>query len=52
MIEYFEDYGMLKWLDPNDYRKGKWRYVGYAIATDDEEYDIVENDNEYRFTRV
>ena len=50
----FTDYGMLEWLDPDNYYTGRWDYVGYATGANGIEYDIVRNeyDMEYRYTHV
>ena len=50
----FEGYGRLEWLNPDDYYKGRWDYIGYATGADGSEYDIVRNeyDMEYRYTHV
>ena len=51
---YFDEYGKLEWLDPDDYYSGHWDYVGYADGSDGTEYDIVRNeyDMEYRYTHA
>ena len=49
---YFTDFGTLEWLKPQDYWKHAWRFVGTAEGDDGERYDIVEMDNEYRYTNI
>ena len=52
---HFTDYGMLDWLDPDEYYyKGRWIYVGYAEGSDGNEYTLVrhEYDMEMRYTKI
>lgn len=50
---YFSEFGSLEWLPREDYFKGNWRYVGSEYDDyDDESYDIVEKNMEYRYTQI
>ncbi len=57
---YFDDYGFLEWLDPNDYYSGNWSYICSVVTEDVEdgddsgEYDLVRNGvtMEMRYTVV
>lgn len=51
---WFDDYGELDPISRDEYLHGPYRYVGFATAEDDIEYDIVRNtetDQEY-YTEV
>lgn len=43
---YFENYGKLSWLEPEEFWDDKWLIVEIT----DDDYDIVVKDNEYRYT--
>ena len=49
---YFDEFGFLGWLEPKEYYAKAWRFVGTAEGDDGERYDIVEMDNEYRYTNI
>lgn len=51
---YFENYGILTWLDPEQYYAEPWTYVGYAEDEDGELFDLVRNNKtmEMRFTNI
>ena len=49
---WFTGWGFLVWLDPEEYFSDGWRYVGTDEGDDGERYDIVEKDNEYRYTNI
>lgn len=51
---YFEDYGELDWLEPEEYFAGNWKYRGTAEGDDEEQYDIVMSGDsmEFRYTIV
>ena len=51
---YFEYYGYLQWLDPEQYYAEPWTYVGYAEDEDGKLFDLVRNNKtmEMRFTNI
>ena len=50
---WFTDFGFLEWLEPKDYYMEAWRYVGTERDDEEnEEYDIVEMDGDYRYTNI
>lgn len=56
--KYFECYGCLEWLEPYDYYKEAWEYIGEAEG-DDGSYAIVQKRQaeadayvEYRYTII
>ena len=48
----FRRYGVLDWLSPEEYYADKWKYLHYAYGSDEKKYDIVEKDDEYRYTNI
>ena len=54
METMFTMYGPVEWLEPDEYFKENsgWRYVGTVYDINEETYDIVEKDMEYRYTKV
>lgn len=49
---WFRGYGFLDWLSPEAYYTDKWKYLHYAYGSDEKEYDIVEMNGEYRYTKI
>ena len=49
---WFRGFGYLDWLEPKEYFADSWRYLHTAFGSDDEGYDIVEKDEDYRYTRI
>ena len=51
---YFEEYGQLEWLEPEDYYAGCWGYWGAAEGDDGLLWSIVINceKTEFRYTEV
>ncbi len=37
----FEDYGLLEWIDPEEYYAGPWTLYDRATGHDGEQYDII-----------
>lgn len=54
MKMFFEEYGILDWINPEDFYAGAWSIHGKAIGEDGEEYDIVIDGrgNEYRYSII
>lgn len=54
MKMFFEEYGMLEWIEPEDFYTGAWSIHDVATAEDGEKYDIVidERGNEYRYSII
>lgn len=52
--KYFEDYGILEWLEPTDYYAKPWSYVGCAEDDCGETFDLVRNNRtmEMRYTII
>lgn len=49
---WFRGYGFLEWLEPEEYWKDSWEYHRIAYGSDEQEYDIVELNGDYRYTNV
>lgn len=50
---HFSDYGILEWLDIEQYFAEPWRYIGYAEGADGKDYDLVMNPYmEVRYTKI
>lgn len=49
---HFRTYGFLDWLEPEEFWADGWKYLHYAYGTDEERYDIVELNGEYRYTNI
>lgn len=47
---YFERWGLLPWLEPDEYWKDKWDYIGTEVAEDNHMYDIVILGREMAYT--
>ena len=54
MEMFFEEYGMLEWIEPEDFYAGAWSIHSTATAEDGEKYDIVIDGcgNEYRYSII
>ena len=53
MKRNFIGYGNLEYLDPEEFWSGPWRPVCQMMDTyDNEEYDIVTDGHEYRYTNI
>lgn len=48
---FVEEYGHLEWLPTKEYYKGNWAYVA-SVWNENESYDIVEKDMEFRYTQI
>ena len=51
---YFSDYGILEWLDTEQYFAEPWQYLRSADGADEEFYDIVihRDSCELRYTKI
>lgn len=52
---YFQHYGVLEWLAPDEYFAGPWKFLCMAEGDDGEKYDIVimgDYPCELRFTNI
>ena len=49
---WFEGYGFLDYLEPKEYFADAWAYVETSEGDDGKRYDIVELNNEFRFTNI
>ena len=51
---YFEEYGSLEWIEPQDYYKDCWTYRCTLEADDGQQYDIVMHKKtmELRYTNI
>lgn len=49
---YFDRWGFLPWLPPDEYYASPWDYIGPEIAEDNNTYDIVCKGRELAYTRI
>ena len=51
--KFFEDYGWLEGIEPEEFYAGPWGIIGTA-SDDEDEYDIVINydKTEYKYTTI
>ena len=47
MKQFFESYGWLDWLEPEDFWKDYW-----SVYETVDDYDIVIRDGEFRYTNI
>lgn len=54
MKMFFEEYGMLEWLEPEEFYSGAWSIHGTAVGEDGEKYDILldGHGNEFRYSTI
>lgn len=49
---YFDRWGFLPWLPPDEYYEAPWDYIGPEIAEDNHTYDIVCKGRELAYTSI
>ena len=49
---YFDRWGFLPWLPPDEYYEQGWDYSGPEVGEDNHMYDIVYRGNEMAYTTI